>query len=204
VNWYFQIVTHLPDDPKYSIQTTDNPVEQEERFRRDEEFLSFHQTTEEKIQRAFDELCPAVPNMNSSDEQKPGRESVAITNHLLYSIIHQKFFNAFLLCKLEQMRILYWPFEDDKREDTSPEELLLLIIFRSSQNKYRGNDDIANGPLGACINHITQSQFLDVTTTVDWLMAYISEMSLADNAPPKQRYVSLIRNLFSAIERFQS
>ena len=188
VSWYFQITTHLPPEPP--LIANDNSAEaQAAEMERNADYYQFHKASAKDIQTALEALGVS--------------KDTNIVNRLLESLIHQKFFNAFLLCKLEQMRIRYWPFEGDVREEPTPEDILLALIFSAYREGSDMEADITQNPLGTCINEITKSHFFDESTTVDVLMAYVREHAIQNDASPSERYVSLIRCLFEAIDCFQ-
>lgn len=182
VNWFFQIASHLPKDERNAQPADAKALED-----RQNSFLSFHGLNWEDYSRVFEELH--LPAEEESERMKN-------------SLLHQKFFNAMILCKLEHRRMNYWPFDTESPSGKKPPQ------DGSQQNSQpeagTEQEAIANQPLGVAINRITKSRFLGDRTKVENLMAYVRDQSRGANPTYMQCYQSLIKSLFNAIEHYQN
>ena len=178
INWCFQIMTHLPFDAAAGAQENNDAAAQG-----DAEFAGFHHVDLGDIEKVYAEKHVIANDYDRS---------------MLYSLVHQMFFDAFLLCKLESKRMEYWPFEDEQRQINDAAVLL-------GQNGRRAHavDDLTIQPFVNMLNKITKSDFLGENVTVEMLMAYVKDKAPVESQDPALIYRSLINSMFDAVEIYQ-
>ena len=190
VNWFFQIITHLPYDGVNQRNQEDVQAS----------FVTFHKTDFANIQAAFAEVFPPVTapkNGSLSPEQLRLRE---YRERQLDSLFHQKFFNAFLLCKLEHKRMDYWPFQNLNRIANNAAVLVPQPPAAANEDT---PIDMTTQPLGVAINQIVGAQYLEPTTSVDRLVDYMRAQVQLNDTEEVRIYRHFMRSMFGALDHFQ-
>ena len=182
VNWLFQIMSHLPmlalgEQPDAQPNAA-APNEAEEAT-----YFEFHHADRAHIQKAFEELKLRGPDYCTL---------------MLDSLIHQKFINAFLLCKLENRRMDYWPFEDEVI-DHGGFATVLNALTKTDMNTRL----IADQPLSIAINKITKANFLKDSSNVELMMAHLRHNAVRICDEATTVYRDFINGMFNAIAHFQ-
>ena len=187
VNWFFQIITHLPDDGV----TAPHPQAAQA------DFIAFHKADPSQINHAFEEIYPPV----QVAESNPGNLQQQLLTYRARqrdSLLRQKFFNAFLLCKLEHKRMDYWPFDDQIRQVVPPDVLMPHPPAPEDQPQ-----DITEQPLGYCINQIVGSHYLEQDTTVDNLVDFMRQQVRLNDTDEARIYRRFVRSMFGALDHYQ-
>ncbi len=189
VNWFFQIVTHLPKDG-----ITNTKLEETRK-----EYAAFHTCKYELVKKAFEEDNPIpVPDKNKgeSDAQRRLRKYRTVQ---LNSLFYQKFLNAFLICKLENKRMEYWPFEGQARELDDN-----AVIFQPVAN---GDDaqaqELAERPLAPLINEIVNKRFLTRRANLESMLTYMQAQEWTNATKIDTIYKLFVKSLFGAVTHFQ-
>ena len=188
VNWFFQIVTHLPKDG-----ITDTKLDETRK-----EYAAFHTCKYELVQKAFEEDNPIPPdgNKEESDAQRRLRKYRTVQ---LDSLFHQKFLNAFLICKLENKRMEYWPFEGQARE---LDDNALAHQTKANRDDAQAQE-LAERPLAPLINEIVNKRFLTRGANLESMLTYMQAQEWTNATEIDKIYRLFVKSLFGAVTHFQ-
>jgi|GEM_PF-2406206 len=174
ISWFFQIATHLPGDSVYTLED-DEAVKP---------FALAHGCDEASLQNALADLIALT-----KEDERGAKE-------MLSSLVFQQFFNAFLLCALEEKRLEYWPLEEEDGSDAIAKQRAQILERLFSKNLRRVTD-IA---LTQAIDHLTENPVLKRGTSLEDLTSSLKAECSKQEIEPENAARALLRNLFGVLE----
>lgn len=160
VRWFFEIVTHLPVSANYILPESGKQIPEEL-----QEYLNFHRTDLKSLRR----VLSASPTKGGSD----------YFEHMLRSLVYQKFFNGYILCKMEQKRLEFWPDDEETindQIDRSPMVNALMALWNS-------NGRLRKKPVINILDDITQTHYLMHNVDMEHITLYLMQQGIQDEDP---------------------
>lgn len=175
VNWFFEIITHLPMNENLTLPEPGKPQPDEL-----QEYLDFHRTDLKHLRKVLDDGAHNGTRI--------------YFEHMLRSLVYQKFFNGYILCKMEQKRLEYWPDDEEDmggQVDRSPMVDALVALWES-------NRALLDRPVINLLDEMTQTRYLRRGTSMEHITAYLLQEGI--NTQDHDRAVaSLLAAMFRAV-----
>lgn len=194
IDYFFQILTHLPLDPEWVEDSIKDP-----QHKALSSYQDFHGTTMEILKQTLDKYGNDAPNEEH-------------LNLMVRSLTFQRFLNAYVLCRMVQGRMSCWPLNSEADESTIPSDIsdtIVLLWNKATQPKYRIRRLSSVGypihmvPLVMLLNRISASYFYPSYITMNDLVAYVMDENI-NKGSVSERAANVIGSFFRAMRYWQT
>lgn len=184
ISWMFDIVTHLPLAPTLQLQgDPDDETLQP--------YLEFHRMSAQQI----NDVLTKVRGIHYADNEQQYYPEIQ------RSITFQRFFNAYILCKLRQG----WQGQTDpsRKASTDQDEAEIDILVQLLLHLWdEGAQQISTQSMGVVINVVTMTQYLAPGVTLEDIAADLLSQKIDTTTNERQLARTLLISLLDTLMRW--